>query len=182
MAEEPTEADALDTQSAAETGKPDTGSKPASDTTDWKALAEKHAADVEKWKSQARKHEERAKSNADAASKTKTVEEQLADMQQRLAEREEADAKVATDRAVESLTARMVRAGMSDKDAAEFAGDIDPSRLLSDGKPDLKAIEAIAGRLAKAAGRPTPDPDQGRRSTGGTADMNTLIRQAAGRA
>lgn len=178
MADDTTDADQADDTQSTNTG-PDTGS--SGDTTDWKAIAEQARADAEKWKSQSRKHEDRAKANADAASKAKTVEEQLADMQQRLADREAADEKAATERAVESLTARMVRAGMSDADAAEFAGDIDPKRLMADGKPDLKAIEAVANRLAKVAGRPSPDPDQGNKTGSAPADMSSLIRRASGR-
>lgn len=162
--------------------KPDTGTAPPADTTDWKALAAAAQADAEKWKSQSRKHEDRAKANADAASKAKTVEEQLAELQQRLSDRDTADTQKTVALAGEKLAAKLVRAGLSDADATVIAGNVDASRLVKDGSPDTKAINELAAALAKVAGRPTPDLDQGRKSDSPPPDMNTLIRQAAGRA
>lgn len=167
--------------------QPDTtGTEPAPDTgdgtddTDWKALAEKAKDDADKWKSLARRHEDRAKANADAATKAQTVEEQLEQLRKDMALRDLADVTRSGRLAVSQVHARLAEAGLSRQDVDGLLDLVDPTTLLTDGEPDDKAIGRLVKSLTRVAGRTTPDRDQGR--TGGTppSDMNTMIRRAAG--
>lgn len=159
--------------------KPDTGDQ-SGDTTDWKSLAEQHQRDAEKWRTLARKHEDRAKANADAASKAKTVEEQLAELRKAMADRDVADVKRAGRLAMAQVMTSVAEAGLSREDVAPLLEGYDTARLLADGEPDEKAIAKLAASLKKVAGRTTPDRDQGRRGGDAPPDMNTIIRRAAG--
>lgn len=153
----------------------------ASDTdgVDYKAL-------YEKYKSLSRKHEDRAKANAQAASKARTVEEQLSELQKETSNLQqkisdgEAAALVKSGRlAVTQVQAKLASSGFKPDDVSGFLDLIPPSSLLRDGEPDDAAIEKLAKSLIKAGGRVTPDPDQGRRG-GNVTDMNSIIRRAAG--
>lgn len=150
------------------------------DVTDWKAAAEKAQADAEKYKALSRKHEDRAKSNAEAASKAKTVEEQLEEMRKVFAERDLADVKKAGRLARTQVEAKVAESGFSASDVAPLLDRIDPGSLLKDGEPDPKEIAAVVASLIKAGGRTTPDRDQGKRGGDGPLDMNALIRRRAG--
>lgn len=158
------------------------------DSTDWKAAAEqaladasKAQADAEKWQALSRKHENRAKDNADAASKAKTVEEQLSELRKTMADRDVVDLQRNGRLAIAQAKTRLAEAGLSRDDMSGVFDLIDPTSLLVDGEPDDKAIDKLAKSLTKAAGRTTPDRDQGQgRGSGGPVDMNTLIRRAAG--
>ena len=147
---------------------------------DYKALAEKAEAEKEKWRSLARKHEERAKANADAASKSKTVEEQLEEMRKTLAERDVADVQRNGRLAVTQVQAKLAESGFNQADVAGLLELIDPVTLLKDGEPDESAIKKLAESLIKVGGRTTPDRDQGQRGGGNPLDMNALIRRRAG--
>ncbi len=162
-------------QDSSKSGASDTG-----DQTDWKAQAEKAAADAEKWRTLARKHESRAKDNADAASKAQTVEEQLEGLRKVMADRDIADVKRNERLALAQVKTQVASAGFKPGDVADLFAAIDPSFLLTDGEPDEKSIEKLARSITKAAGRASPDPDQGRKGGDGPVDMNTLIRRAAG--
>jgi len=154
---------------------PDTGE------TDWKALAEQAQADAAKWKAQSRKHEDRARTNAEAATKAKTVEQQLDDLRKAMAERDVADVARAGRLALTQVHARLAEAGLARGDVDGLLELVDPMSLLADGEPDDKAIDKLAKSLSRIAGRTTPDRDQGRgRGSGGPVDMNTLIRRQAG--
>lgn len=151
------------------------------DSTDWKAAAAKAEADAEKWRTLARKHETRAKDNADAASKAKTVEERLAAAEKALSDRDAVDLQRNGRLALAQVKTRLAEAGLSRDDMSGVFELIDPTSLLVDGEPDDKAIDKLAKSLTKVAGRTTPDRDQGQgRGSGGPVDMNTLIRRAAG--
>lgn len=154
---------------------PDTG-----DSTDWKALAEQAQRDAERWKTHARKHEDRAKANADAASKAKTVEEQLAELRKAMSDRDVADVQKAGRLAVSQVHAALAEAGIGRDDVSGLLEHVDPMSLLADGEPDDAAIAKLAKSLTKVAGRTTPDRDQGRKGGDAPVDMNTLIRRAAG--
>lgn len=156
---------------------PDTVS--ATDGVDWREAAEKAKAEAEKWRSLSRKHEERARSNAEAASKAKTVEEQLAELNKKLADRDAADLTRSGRLAVTQVQANLASAGFKPDDVAGLLDLIDPSVLLTDGEPDKTAIDKLTKSLIKVGGRVTPDPDQGRRG-GNVTDMNSIIRRAAG--
>lgn len=149
------------------------------DGTDYKALVEKAQAEAEKWRSLARKHEERGKSNAEAAARAKTLEEQVAELRKAMAERDQQDITRSARMARTQVEANLVSHGFNKAAVAELLEMFDPVVLLTDGEPDDTAIDKLTKTLIKVGGRSTPDPDQGKR--GGTpTDMNTLIRRAAG--
>jgi hypothetical protein len=143
------------------------------DEPDWKAEAEK-------WRTLARKHEDRAKQNAQAATKAKTVEQQLADLQAQLAERDKRDVERSGRLAMSRLDAHLAEAGIKREDVQGLLKRIKGSDLLTNGEPDDAAIGELAESLKKIAGRATPDPDQGAKGGKGPLDMNALIRRAAG--
>src|SRR5690349_21508203 len=109
-----------------------------------------------------------------------------------MSEQEKAVAE-AEQRGVQSATAkvgaRLVRAefraaaaGRVETDAlSAYLEDVDLTKFLGDdGEPDTKAIEARIARLGGSAKR--TDFDGGARTPAGKpADMNSLIRRAAGR-
>ncbi|GEL19353.1 hypothetical protein [Pseudonocardia asaccharolytica] len=156
-------------------GKPDTGGEP-----DWQAKVAAAEREVEKWKSLARKHEGNAKANADAASKAKTVEQQLEELRAQLAERDEQDLVRNGRLAKAQVRTKLAEAGIRGDAAAGLLDLVDAAALLRDGEPDDKAIAKFADSLTKLTGQAVPDPDQGRRGGEAPADMNNLIRRAAG--
>lgn len=171
---EDAEAQRLLAEAAAETdddSAPDTGSGQG---VDWKAEAEK-------WKALARRHEGRAKANADAASKAKTVEEQLAELRQSAAERDARDAERVAAHALDKVRAQLAENGIRHDDVSGLLGLVDTASLVRDGAPDDTAIGRLAESLTRVAGRATPDPDQGRGGGSGPVDMSALIRRAARR-
>jgi hypothetical protein len=150
------------------------------DDTDWKAEAEKRIAEVDKWKNLARRHEDRAKQNAQAASKTKSVEQQLEELRGQLGERDKREQERNGRLALSQLNTRLAEAGIKRDDVAGLVKRISPVDLLADGEPNDEAIGELADTLIKIAGRATPDPDQGRKGGKAPLDMNQLIRRAAG--
>ena len=158
-----------------------------SDADDSAAQIQQLTADLNRWKTLARKHEGRAKENAQAAAKAKTVEQQIAELRDQLSDRdtklqEESEKRLTANkkRALSQVYAELADAGLKKTDVREILEGYDPSVLLKDGEPNDDAITKLAKSLAKVAGRVQPDHDQGRK--GGTAppNMNELIRRAAG--
>lgn len=150
---------------------------------EWKSFAKESGlsvAELKKQLSHARTWEDRAKANKTAADQLPTLQQQLDDMKQTLTDRDLRDVERAGKLAVTQVRSALSDAGVKAEDVKELLDEIDPSRLLKDGEPDEKAIERIVGALRKAAGRPTPDQDQGKRSSTAPTDMNALIRRAAG--
>lgn len=146
--------------------------------TDWKAEAEK-------WQALARKNEERAKGNAQAAKELEKVRAAaMTEQEKAVAEAEQRGAQTATAKAATRLVRAEFRAAASgrvDKETLDaYLEDVDLSKFLGDdGEPDLKAIEARIGRLG--GGQRRTDFDGGARTTAAKpADMNSLIRRAAG--
>ena len=135
-------------------------------------------ADLDKWKSLARRHEGRAKENAQAAAKAKSVEEQIAELRSQLAERDVADVERNGRLAMTQVHAALAEAGIKKADAAGFLELVDPVTLLTDGQPDDKSISKLAESIKKLAGRVTPDVDQGRKGGSAPPNMNDLIRGA----
>lgn len=133
-----------------------------------------------KWRDLARKHETRAKQNADAASKTKSVEDQLNDLRKQMADRDVADVQRNGRTAMTQVQARLAEAGFSRADVSGLLELIDPVTLLTDGEPDDSAVDKLAKSLIKVAGKATPDRDQGRRGGSAPINMNQLIRRKAG--
>lgn len=178
------------TTSSTDAGGAATGTGAASTSTDdwgaaeWKALADEvgmSPAEIKRKLGHARTWEKRATDNVEAAKQLPTLQQQLDEMKQTLAERDVRDVERAGKLAVTQVRSALSDAGIKADDVAELLDEIEPSRLLKDGEPDQKAITRVVGALRKAAGRPTPDHDQGKR--GGTTpnDMNSLFRQMAGR-
>lgn len=159
---------------------PPSSPPPATDGTDYKALAEKAQADAAKWQALSRKHEDRAKANAEAAAGAKTVEQQLEELRKQNAERDVADVVRTGRMAMTQVQARLAEHGFARADVAGLLELVDPVTLLKDGEPDESAIKKLTESLIKVGGRITPDPDQGRRGGKAPADMNSLIRRAAG--
>jgi hypothetical protein len=146
-----------------------------------------YKAEAEKWQALARKNEERAKSNATAAKELEKVRAAAMSEQERAV----AEAKSAGLTEAQKATApRLVRAelraaaaeaGLGKDALAGFLEYADLSKFVTDdGEPDDKAIAAAVKRLGGTGQR--PDFDGGARTTAAKpADMNSLIRQHAGR-
>lgn len=170
---------------ATETGAAGTASTSTDDwgAAEWKALADEvgmSPAEIKTKLGHARTWEKRATDNVEAAKQLPTLQQQLDEMKQTLADRDVRDVERAGKLAVTQVRSALSDAGIKADDVKDLLAEIDPSRLLKDGEPDQKAIERIVGALRKAAGRPTPDQDQGRRSSTAPTDMNALIRRSVG--
>lgn len=147
---------------------------------DWKALADEVGmtpAEVKKKLGHARTWEKRANDNVDAAKQLPTLQQQLDQMKQELSERDVRDVERNGRMAMTQVRSALAESGVRADDVKDLLAEIDPARLLKDGEPDDAAINRVVGALCRTAGRPTADPDQGRGSTGGPTDMNTLFRQ-----
>jgi hypothetical protein len=150
------------------------------DTAELTARLERFQKEAAKWKELARKHEGRARQNADAASKAKSVEDQLDEMRKQIADRDVADVARNGRMAMTQVQAKLAEAGFSRADVSGLLELIDPVTLLSDGEPSDSAIDKLAKSLIKVAGKATPDRDQGRRGGSAPINMNQLIRRKAG--
>lgn len=129
----------------------------------------------------ARQWEKRAKDNRDAATRSQTLEQQLQQVREQLADREAADLLQAEQTAVTALRAELAGLGMERTDVADALEFVDTSRLMKDGRPDEKAIEQVAAKLARVAGRAQPDRDQGANGSNGSPSMNDWVRQQVAR-
>jgi hypothetical protein len=143
------------------------------DSTDWKAEAEKY-------KELAQKNDIRAKQNAQAAQKAKTVEQQLEELRGQLTERDRREVERNGRLALAQLNTRLAENGIKKDDVAGLLKRIKADDLLADGEPDEGAIAELTDSLVRITGRATPDPDQGRKGGKAPLDMNQLIRRAAG--
>lgn len=129
-------------------------------------------AEAEKWEALSRKHEERAKAGFAAEKRLREIEDAGKSAEQRYQEALSAAEERAA-QAERALTRSRVAAKHDLGDLAEFlTGDTD------------EELEEQAKRLAKRLkATPPPSYDGGARTTAqAPADMNQLIRQAAGRA
>ncbi|GAA2566255.1 hypothetical protein GCM10010435_44290 [Winogradskya consettensis] len=148
------------------------------DVKDWKAEAEK-------WQVLARKNEDRAKSNAGAAKELEKVraaamsEQERAVAEAKTAGQTEASRAAAPRLVRAELRAEAVEAGLAKEALDGFLEYADLSKFVGDdGEPDSKAIAAAVKRLG---GGKATNFDGGPRTTAAKpADMNALIRQAAG--
>jgi hypothetical protein len=158
--------------------------------TEWRALADELGitpAQVKERLGHARTWEQRAKDNRQAATKAQTLEQQVEQMRKDAADRDARD----LDRSMRSARSDLIAAlvdpdgpGLARVDAIAAIEDIDPGRLLNEGEPDETKIAAVAARLAKVAGRPTPDRDQGAgngEAGNGPVNMSTWLRASSGR-
>lgn len=169
--------------SGAGTAPPPAGDEWA-DRDAWRDLASSLGMSPDQVRQQvehARTWEKRAKENRDAQNRSQTLEQQLQEMRDQLAQREAADLLASEQAAVTGLRAELAALGMERTDIADTLELVDTSRLLKDGRPDEKAIEQIAAKLARVAGRPQPDRDQGANGSNGSPSMNDWVRQQVAR-
>lgn len=151
---------------------------------DWKAFADEvglSPADVRKKLGHARTWEDRAKANKGAVEEKATLQQQLEKLRSDLADRDQRDIERAGRLAMSQVRSGLAEAGIKADDVKDLLDEFDPTRLLKDGEPNDEAIGRIVGALRRTAGRPSPDPDQGKRGDSAPNDMNALIRRAAGR-
>jgi hypothetical protein len=162
----------------------DTGSRNGTPADPWSAIATEFGDpdEVRKRLGFARTWEQRAKDNKSAADQLPTLQQQIDRLQQDVSARDEREANRVHRAAEAQLRGALGERGVKWDDIDEVLRP-DPKRLVKDGEPDDDAIEKHAAALAKNAGRPTPDTDQGQRGNGAPpTDMNAMIRRAAGRA
>lgn len=171
---------APETGTTAETGKEST----SSDGSGWERVAQETGLTPERVLRKlehARTWETRAKENKGAADELGTLRQQMEDMQRQMAERDVADVERASRLAMSQVHARLAESGLSKADITDLLSEYDGARLLKDGQVDDEAVTRLSSKFSRFAGRPTPDPDQGRAGGGAPQSMSALIRQAAGR-
>jgi hypothetical protein len=142
------------------------------DTTDWKAEAEK-------WQTHARKHEDRAKANSAAAKELEQLRQQSMTDQEKAVAAAVAEARTATLREVGTkLVAAELRVATAGRglDVDALLEGVDPSRFIDDeGEPDRASIAKWVDRIAPPDpdGTPrVPDLGQGARSNGEAMALN----------
>lgn len=142
------------------------------DTTDWKAEAEK-------WKTQARKHEERSKQNQGALKQLEDQRKQSMTEAERAIEEAKATARAEAmrefgGRLVDAEFRALAAGRLSDEAVGALVAHLDRSRFLDDeGEPDRKAIGTfLDGIAAKTADTTAGQPvllDLGQGARGGEA-------------
>lgn len=155
------------------------------DAASWRALADEVGLTPEQLKKElgfARTWEKRAKENKGAADQLGTLQTQLDKLQQQLADKDVAEVERNGKFAIKEVRTQLAEAGVKPDQVTDLLAEIEPTRLLKDGQPNDEAIARVVSALRKVAGRPAPDPDQGKGAgkSGGPASMNDLIRRAAG--
>lgn len=171
------------------TDQPETGTNTPPETgepsaeTDWKAEATK-------WAELARKNETRAKANAEAARELDRLKRQsMSETDRAVAEAVAKAHREAQERFGSRLVdaeVRAVAAGRAVNVDALLEG-LDRSRFLTDdGDPDVKGIAAwldkVAPKVNAENGRQLDLGQGARTAPPAGADMNQLLRRAAGRA
>jgi hypothetical protein len=122
--------------------------------------------------------EKRARSNN---AKSQSVEQQLTELRNQLAERDTAYVERNGRLAMEKVRSGIASKDVNPDDVADVLAVVDPvAVLLKDGEPDETAISKLVDSLAKVGGRVRPDPDQGKKGATGPISMDTLIRRARG--
>lgn len=153
------------TQDGDQTDTDTAATEDSEDGTDWKAEAEK-------WRALARKHETNAKG-------ARQAREELDELRETVAKNDVAAVEAASSLASERLHTRLARAGMSQQDAESLVEHIDPMRLIENGKPSPKALDAVAASLARSLGRGSVDADQGQRSDAPQVSADDWLRRKA---
>lgn len=144
-----------------------TAPPPADDWADrdaWHAFARETGLNVDAAKKaleHSREWERRSKANADAAKANQTLQQQLDQIRKEQADRDAADVEREMRIGRKSLRAELIELGVDQRDADDALELVDLSKILKDNVADDKAITDTAKRLAKVAGRATPDQDQG---------------------
>lgn len=147
------------------------------------------------WKSEARKWEQRAKENRNAAQELeKQRKASMTESERAVAEAEARGRTAAATEASRDLARAKFDAiaarrnpALDDKGLDELLEFVDMGKFLTeDGRPDVDAIRKAAEKLIPAGSTepaPPPSMDLGQRRTApAKQDMNTFLRQAAGRA
>lgn len=167
--EEPA-ADTVDEQAPEQDATDDTG-EPA-DTADNEAdeSDKDWKAEAEKWKALARKHEREKKAKANSS--------ELDELREQVSSHETAATEARNALATERLHTKLARAGMPEDDATALIEHLDPSRLLEDGKPSTKAIDAVAASLSRSLTRGV-DEDQGQTSEAPSFSPDQWLRKKA---
>ena len=118
-----------------------------------------------------------AKARENAA---KPLQQQLDDLRKDLADRDAKDVVKAGRLALSSVKTLLAEQGIKADDVKDILGKFDPVSLLKDGEPDEAEIAKFARGLARVAGRPTPDPDQGENGSGSSPrTMGDVMRDMA---
>jgi hypothetical protein len=115
-----------------------------------------------------------------AADKSKPLEERVTKLQQQLSERESREIERNGKLAMSTVHALLAEQGIRRDDVKDVLEPFDPKRLLKDGEPDDEAIARFARGLARVAGRPAPDVDQGQNGSGSSPQtMGDVMRRMA---
>lgn len=168
------------TSTGARTATSDRSADNGFDPEQWEALAKEIGLTPDKVREKlghARKWEDRAKANREAADQVPQLQQQLDELRKAMADRDLKDLERAGHLAVTQVRSALAESGIRPADVEELLDVIEPTRLLKDGDPSEEAINRVVNALRKAAGRPAPDPDQGRKG-GRVTDMNELFRRA----
>jgi hypothetical protein len=175
-------------QQTGQQGSSGTGQNPPADAwadaDAWRDFATSSGLTVDAAKKaieHAREWEKRSKANADAARSAQTLQQQLDAVTTTLAERDTADIERELRTARKSLRAELIELGIESADADDAIELVDLAKVLKDNVADDKLITATAKRLAKVAGRATPDRDQGQGGNGqqsqGAGGMDAWVHQ-----
>lgn len=171
-----TEGNAVDTNEDGDTGQ--------SSATDDLGDAGKKALEAERSRAKAAERELKIAQRALEAERAKG----LSEAERAIAEAERNGYTRASQEAGKRLARAEIRASAAAKglDVTEILEDLDLARFVDEnGEPDEKAISKAITKwaaIAPASARPRGEVDQGTRGTSQGADMNSWIRQAAGRA
>lgn len=154
---------------------PGTGGEPTGSQSPSPAPERDWKAEADKWKALARKHEDTAKAHSSAAQRLAEIEEA-----QKTAEQKLTDRATAAEREAEQARTKLLRYEIAAKKKlpAEWAARLQGSTP--------EELEADADQLLQALGaqqqRQTPSYDGGvRKPAPAPTDMNTLLREMAGR-
>lgn len=148
------------TGTGTQTASTDTTSTATTTDTTTTDKAVDHKAEAEKWKDLARKHEQRAKENAEAAKRLKTIEDR--DMSE--LDKAKRDLAEATERASKAERDRLVaKVALAKGLPAELA-----DRLVGSDEDELAADADRLLTLVKGTAANSPKPD---RSQGAGPDM-----------
>lgn len=142
----------------ADTATVDTTDTDTSSTTETVTEETDMVAEAEKWKAMARKHERAAKQAAkelDEARRSAMSADERAIDEARAAGRAEAKAELAVDRAADAV--RAAAAGRN-VDVEALLEGVDPSKFITDGSPDRKAIAEWLDRIAPVAATQQQQP------------------------
>lgn len=170
-------------ETTSETGN-ETTTTETTETTSTETGGADLQAEVDKWKALSKKNEDRAKANATAAKELEDLKAKSMSEQEKAVAtaKEEGKTEARRESALRLVDAEVRAAAAGRKvDVDALLEGLDRTRFVDDdGEPDTKGISAWLDKLAPKDGR--VDLGQGARGgSGNGADMNAMLRQAAGR-